>query len=482
MNIIQACADPQLFGPWFKKPETWSTWRVFLAALFGLPMNTNDLKVYSGCTGRRVKPSGGFGEAWVIVGRRGGKSFTTALIGAFAGAFVDYSPYLAPGERATIMILAADRKQARVIFRYLRAFFHNIPMLSGMVEREDSETIDLTNSVSIEVGTASFRSTRGYTLAAVLADETAFWRSDESANPDTEILAALRPGLATIPGARLLCIGSPYARRGAMWEAFNRHYGRDDSPVLVWKAPSRTMNPALPQRVVEEALERDTAAAQAEYLAEFRSDVETFIPREVVEACTGEAMEIPPVTGIRYSAFVDPSGGSADAMTLAIGHKETNGRAVLDAVRLRKPPFSPESVVAEFSSLLKTYRVSSIKGDRYAGEWPRERFRMHGISYEPAERTRSELYLELLPLLNSEQAVLLRNSTLQAQLCGLERRTSRAGKDSIDHAPGAHDDLANAVAGVLVDLQRRPARPSIRSLEDDLPPSFQEFSWHGTAA
>ena len=32
----------------------------------------------------------------------------------------------------------------------------------------------------------------------------------------------------------------------------------------------------------------------------------------------------------------------------------------------------------------------------------------------------------------------------------LERRTARGGRDSIDHGPGAHDDIANAVAGALV--------------------------------
>jgi hypothetical protein len=31
---------------------------------------------------------------------------------------------------------------------------------------------------------------------------------------------------------------------------------------------------------------------------------------------------------------------------------------------------------------------------------------------------------------------------------GLERRTARGGRDSIDHAAGAHDDLANVVAGL----------------------------------
>jgi hypothetical protein len=467
MNILQACADPQLFAPWFARGE-WSAWRAFLAALFGLKMEREALRLYAQCTSRSAPPArGGFDEAWVIVGRRGGKSFTTALVGAYAGAFVDYRPHLAPGERATVLILACDRKQSRVIFRYLRAFFREIPMLARMVQREDSESLDLTNGVTIEVGTASFRSTRGYTLAAVLADETAFWRSDESANPDTEILAALRPGLVTIPGARLLCIGSPYARRGAMWDAFRRHFGRDDSRVLVWKAPSRVMNPTLPERVVQDAIDRDPLAAAAEYMAEFRTDVESFIARETVEACTGDAAELPPAEGVRYAAFVDPSGGSADAMTLAIAHKDAaTGRAVLDAVRVRRPPFSPESVVAEFAMLLKAYRITSVKGDRYAGEWPRERFRVHGVAYEPAERTRSELYLELLPMLNSGSAVLLRNSALLLQLCGLERRTSRAGKDTIDHAPGAHDDLANAVAGALVGLQRPAARPSILNFDD----------------
>jgi hypothetical protein len=68
--------------------------------------------------------------------------------------------------------------------------------------------------------------------------------------------------------------------------------------------------------------------------------------------------------------FVDPSGGSADSISLAIGHRENN-IVVMDALCEVKPPFSPESVVGEFSALLKIYRVSKITGDRYAGDWPR---------------------------------------------------------------------------------------------------------------
>ena len=105
---------------------------------------------------------------------------------------------------------------------------------------------------------------------------------------------------------------------------------------------------------------------------------------------------------VRYYGFVDPSGGSADSMTLATGHREDD-IVVVDALREIKPPFSPESAVAEFSELLKSYHVIKITGDRYAGEWPRERFREHGIVYEPAQKPKSDLYRDLLPAINSRK-------------------------------------------------------------------------------
>jgi len=219
---------------------------------------------------------------------------------------------------------------------------------------------------------------------------------------------------------------------------------------LVWKAATRTMNPTVPQSVIDEAMEADPAHAAAEYGAEFRSDVETFVSREVVDAAVVPGRhELPPVPGVQYVAFVDPSGGSADAMTLAISHRGDGDRVVLDAVRERRPPFSPDDVVLEFVALLKSYGVSSVGGDRYAGEWPRERFRVHGVEYVPAEKPKSDLYRDTLPMLNAHRVELLDIPRLSAQLCGLERRTARGGRDSIDHPPGAHDDVANCVAGCV---------------------------------
>jgi hypothetical protein len=137
-------------------------------------------------------------------------------------------------------------------------------------------------------------------------------------------------------------------------------------------------------------------------------------------------------------------------MTLAIARRGQNSHAVLCALREVKPPFSPESVVDEFCILLKNYRVYRVFGDHYAGEWPVERFAKRGIRYEQSAAPKSDLYRDLLPLLNSGRVELLDHPRLVAQLCGLERRTSRAGKDSIDHVPGGHDDICNAAAGALV--------------------------------
>jgi len=235
-----------------------------------------------------------------------------------------------------------------------------------------------------------------------------------------------------------------------VWDAHRDHYAKDGDPILVWRAPTRVMNSGVAQSVIDRAMERDPASAAAEFMAEFRSDIEGYITREIVDALVVPGRhELPPVSGVGYFAFTDPSGGSSDSMTLAIAHRDGD-RAVLDAIRERRPPFSPEDVVQEFAALLKSYGVREVQGDRYGGEWPRERFREAGITYEIAEKAKSDLYRDALPIMNSHRCELLDHPRLIAQLVGLERRTARGGRDSIDHAPGAHDDIANAAAAVLV--------------------------------
>ena len=449
MNIIEAMHEPKLFARWFRDRSTWSGWQSFLRALFALPMSPDEVATFQSCTARLDAPTAPAKEAWLICGRRAGKSFVLALVAVFLACFRSWQSHLAPGERATILVLAADRRQAHVILRYVRALLTETPMLRRMLEAERAESFDLVNQVTIEIGTASFRTVRGYTIAAALCDELAFWPSDDSISPDYEILDAIRPGLATLPGSMLLCASSPYARKGALWDAWKRHHGdKGDPSILVWQAPTRLMNPTVSQAVVDAAMERDSESASAEWLAQFRTDLSAYVDRGVVERCVDpDCVERPPERGIKYVAFVDPSGGSSDSMTLAVAHRDGES-IVIDLVREMVPPFSPASCVREFAEALKPYGVKRVHGDRYAGEWPREAFRKQGIEYRPGALPKSELYQNLLPLLNTGAITLPDNRRMIAQLAGLERRVTRAGKDSIDHGSTSHDDLANCVAGV----------------------------------
>jgi len=200
MTILDALDDPLLFGSTFSDRTSWSAWQAFLAGLYALPMSEPQLATYRAHTGRQKPPTAPAREAWVIAGRRAGKSRIAALLAVYVAAFRDHRPHLAPGEKATVAVIAADRQQARVVFRYICGLLDDVPMLRPLIVRRTAHTVELRGRVVVEVLTASFRSTRGYSFAAVVADELAFWRSEDSANPDTEVLAAVRPGLATIPG------------------------------------------------------------------------------------------------------------------------------------------------------------------------------------------------------------------------------------------------------------------------------------------
>lgn len=452
-SIIEAMDDPELFGAHFAG-DTWDTWRVFLSALFGLPLNDQQLAKFRELTDRMEPPSKVAREAALICGRRGGKSRVLALIAVYLACFIDHAPWLAVGEVATVAVISADRKQARTVMRYIMGLLEQTHILAPLVQGGTSESVTLTNRVMIEVHTASFRVTRGYTLVAVLADEIAFWPPEDSATPDIEILRAVRPGMSSIPHSMMLMASSPYAKRGALWQTYRDYYGKSDASVLVWKASTEDMNPRIDQAIITEARERDPESASAEYDGNFRDDVAMFVSREIIDKCVARGVyEIEPERfGTTYAAFCDPSGGSSDSMTLAIAHLDRQRRPVLDLIREARAPFSPEAVVKEFADVLKTYRIFRVEGDRYAGEWPRERFSVHNISYDIADLSKSQIYQAVLPLLNSTKCQLLDNARLIMQLGLLERRTARGGRDSIDHPPGAHDDVANAVAGVLTKI------------------------------
>ena len=439
--ITQFMTDQNVFGNEFAG-DSWNAWKALLSGFYG--ETCTDLEMFFALTQR--PPEGPYNELWLVIGRRGGKSNAAALIAIYEAFLKDHRDKLARGEMATVMVVAADRRQARTIFRYIKGLIHANPMLSKMVANEKDTSIELTNRCVIEIGTANNRALRGYTISCAILDEIAFWNAD-GMSPDAEIVRGIRPALATL-GGPLIALSSPYARRGVLWNTYKKHFA-GTGKVLVAQAASQTMNPTLSQEYIDDAYNEDNAGAAAEFGAEFRRDIEGFTSIERVENCIANGIaERFPNKGQKSYGFVDPSGGSKDAFTLAIAHRE-HETVVIDCIREVRPPFSPEGVVFDFAETLKRYGINRVVGDRYAGEWPREQFRKYGITYDPSAEPKSYLYQNLLPVINSQKVLLLDNERLINQLVSLERRTSRSGRDIIDHPPNGHDDIANAVAGVV---------------------------------
>ena len=454
MNIIEAWESPDFFRPLFGKDlDSWRAWRSFVAALYGLPFESEEeALLYQLGTLRETVPEGGFSEAYCVCGRRGGKSRITSLIAAFEAVLGNWREKVAPGERAWIFVIATDKDQAKIILSYTLAFirlFDNPKAKDrkdrSLIESETMDEIHLTNGVSIAVKACTFRASRGYSTCCVVADELAFWRDEQSANPATAVITSILPGL--IPGARLIGISTPYAKFGYLWQVFREHYGKEDSDILVWKASTLEMNPTYDAALIKRLSARDPALA-AEYAAEFREDVSAFLPLELIELSAVRKQALPE-PGRAYTAFVDPSGGRSDSMTLAICHAEGE-KIIVDRMVERQPPFDPQEVVREFSDLIKAYGLHRATSDRYGGIWVSDSFQKQGIRMDMSDLSASDIYLNFAALLSSGRVELIDDERLTLQLQTLERRTGHSGKDSVDHPPGLHDDLANAVAGAVV--------------------------------
>ena len=169
-----------------------------------------------------------------------------ALLAVYLGCFRDWRKYLSPGERAVILLVAADREQAKILHRYILGLLQP-PLLWSSVVNYTSNTIDLKGKVMIEVVTRSYRAVRGRSVCVALLDELAFWRDDKLSNPDSEVVNAVRASMATFGDDAMIVAGSsPYARAGVLWDAYRRYHGQDDARNLVWQSATRHESDRFP--------------------------------------------------------------------------------------------------------------------------------------------------------------------------------------------------------------------------------------------
>lgn len=464
-TMREALADPALLGD-VLLGDSWFGWRVLLIAVVGEALISDaEHAEFKKLTGRDQAAMSIVEVLLVIAGRRSGKTKAMAVLVVFLACLCDWTENLSLGERGLALFFAPSEWQAAIAFRYAAAIIDHVPLLSALVEARTVDTLTLARGIDLQVHAASKRLSRGGTAICIILDECAFFHTgDDAANSDTELMTALRPSLATTGGPMLLT-SSPAQMEGIVYRIHKRHYGPAGDPLtLVVQSDTLTLNPSLSARVVERAYEDDATAAAAEFGGEFRTPVTAYLARALVEKVVSSGVtERPALPGVQYLAFVDVAGGNGtDSYTLAIGHNQRReGRdvAVLDAIFETRPPFDPDIVTATYAEALRRYRVQFVVGDAYGGSWPISTFARNGIGYQHAALNKSEIYLHSLPLFTAARVDLLDHQRLVDQLAGLRRKLGQGGRETVDHARGAHDDLANCVCGVLWRLS--PAQPAV---------------------
>jgi len=420
-----------------------------------------EIELYKQCTGRSQLPNRKMRRALrrliLLCGRRAGKDRFLSAVGVWRAALcADWHEHVSAGEQAVVLLLGADRRQAAILRRYCEGLLQ-APLLAAEVKRRTDDAIEFRNGGALEIGTNDVRLIRGRSAVAVLGSETCYWRTDEyAASSDEEVVGAAEPSLAMCPDGGLLMLGSSvHRKRGYMYRMYKKLHGNDEVEDLCWFAPSRTMNPKLPQTVVDNALAADAPRARAEFENIWREDVDDFLPLDVIEACTDwGVVERQPERGIRYVAFADAASGTGrDSFALAIGHAVNDAArtVMVDLVRERKPRFVAANVIADYANILRTFGISEVVSDNYAAGFSADEWARNGIRFRACDNTTAENFLCALPLLTSKRGRLVDDATLRKQLSGLQRRVV-AGNETVGHAQvaSAHDDLAAAVAGCLV--------------------------------
>lgn len=421
------------------------------------------------------------------VGRRGGKSSTLARL-AVAEALYGHHD-VQPGDLAYAAVISTDRSEGvgrlltiEAILDALRVPYEpvsGIPLAIGLTGR----------GVGFRVFTASIKGVSGFTGFFILCDEVAKWAdADTGANPATEVLASVRPTMATMRNARIVLSSSPFGMLDAHWDAFEEG---DTKFQCVGFAPTWLANPSITEERSHD-LEPNEAMWRREYAAIPQAEAESSLLTEaLVDAATrvpripSEAerkmhplittADLPFEQGRRYVAAMDPA-TRRHVWTLVVATQGYDRKRAVVLAREWRPtpsmPLTPSVVLREIASLLKPYGTRSVITDQASADALAELGRQAGLVLieepwsQPEIRRTSE---HALKLLQEGLLELPPDPQVKADLLGIRKQLTRSGERyEFAEQRGRHSDYAPAILRAVDDVRwGRGAAPVTRLTVED---------------
>lgn len=437
---------------------------------------------------RRPYVPNNYREAWLIVGRRGGKTdrFASTIV-AYEALCGGHESYVRSGQPAICFQIAQDLRMARYSLHFIRATLESSPIGRKAIKQITADKIELKNGVCIYCVPPTTKSVRGFASPVAVLDEVGMWyQESDSANPDYEIYRALTPGQIQFPNRRIVGISTPWNKAGMLWQNYEAGTNgarlqtesrrAEFEGVFVGHGTTASMgNPMVTAAYLKTERARDVRAFARECLAEFQDSITGFLPTALVERAVATGIvERPRSPRYTYVAAIDPAFKS-DAFACAVVHKDEHGVVVFDAVRRfvgrADAPLNPAAVLEALKVVFDTYGITYVYSDQYhlesLGQLARERgIEIIGVPF--TAKSKAQLYGNLQGLFHQGRISLVDDYELKKELKTLERTLTDGGNVQISAPAGFHDDMASVACLAAsqamhlgaVDLPQAPTEPT----------------------
>lgn len=416
----------------------------------------------------------------LIVGRRGGKTTLSAMLAIYCAISTNWKPYLKKTPTAHVLILSHSRDFSDEVLDLIRTLIEDSPILSRLINKRMKNTASAMNlampfvvegkiqrsRVTIKVGAASKKTTRGTAACAVLCDEIAYWNLDENLKEtDAEILKAVRPNMKQFGRlAMMIKLSSPGIKQGVLYGEYQKwKEGTLPKNYVIFKAPSWVWNTILPKQEFIDEWILDQDGFDTEYRANFVDSLSNFILPEFVDMAVMPGIKYCAPEGIDqrdkmvYKAAIDAAFKNDHFTFSVVGY---NGHRIKQYISkgwkgTRTEPVKASEVAKYVRQVCKEFDIPIVAADQFAFNPLREIFETYGVTLEEYTFNptfKKKIYFNLKKLVHGQQIDLLDNPIQTKEIKELVVDQTNAGNFKIGHPSGGSDDYSdsNAIASFLV--------------------------------
>jgi len=160
-------------------------------------------------------------RALLLCSRQAGKSAVSAILGLHTALFT---------AGALVLLVSPSLRQSSELFRRVISAYRVLEPNGVDVEQESALRLEFRNGSRVIALPASEHTVRGYSAADLLI-------VDEAARVSDDLLAAVRPTLATRKHGRLIMLSTPFGKRGAYYAAWTSGEGWERVSVTASECP-----------------------------------------------------------------------------------------------------------------------------------------------------------------------------------------------------------------------------------------------------